>query len=96
DMCDQVLLLAPGGKTAFCGHPATVGDFLGTSDWADIFARVAADPDRAPGAGGGGGGGRGGGGRGGGGGGGGGRAGQAGRGGGGGARPPPRLRARGK
>lgn len=47
DMCDQVLLLAPGGKTAFCGHPATVGDFLGTSDWADIFARVAADPDRA-------------------------------------------------
>lgn len=47
DMCDQVLLLAPGGKTAFCGHPAGVGDFLGTSDWAEIFARVAADPDRA-------------------------------------------------
>ncbi|WP_436838576.1 ABC transporter permease [Nocardia nova] len=46
-MCDQVLLLAPGGKTAFCGHPAGVGDFLGTSDWAEIFARVAADPDRA-------------------------------------------------
>ncbi|MEV5649057.1 FHA domain-containing protein [Nocardia sp. NPDC052254] len=47
DMCDQVLLLAPGGKTAFCGHPAGVGDFLGTSDWAEIFARVAADPDGA-------------------------------------------------
>ncbi|KZM69232.1 FHA domain-containing protein [Nocardia terpenica] len=47
DMCDQVLLLAPGGKTAFCGHPAAVGDFLGTNDWAEIFARVAADPDRA-------------------------------------------------
>ncbi|AHH15792.1 putative ABC transporter, permease/ATP-binding protein [Nocardia nova SH22a] len=47
DMCDQVLLLAPGGKTAFCGHPAGVGDFLGTSDWAEIFARVAADPDQA-------------------------------------------------
>ncbi|MQY25065.1 FHA domain-containing protein [Nocardia aurantia] len=47
DMCDQVLLLAPGGKTAFCGHPGAVGDFLGTSDWAEIFARVAADPDRA-------------------------------------------------
>lgn len=47
DMCDQVLLLAPGGKTAFCGHPAGVGDFLGTSDWAEIFARVAAEPDRA-------------------------------------------------
>lgn len=47
DMCDQVLLLAPGGKTAFCGHPAGVSDFLGTDDWAEIFARVAADPDRA-------------------------------------------------
>jgi ABC-type multidrug transport system ATPase subunit/predicted component of type VI protein secretion system len=47
DMCDQVLLLAPGGKTAFCGHPGQVGQFLGTSDWAEIFSRVAADPDRA-------------------------------------------------
>jgi len=47
DMCDQVLLLAPGGKTAYCGHPGAVGNFLGTSDWAEIFARVAADPDRA-------------------------------------------------
>lgn len=47
DMCDQVLLLAPGGKTAFCGHPGTVRDFLGTSDWAEIFARVADDPDHA-------------------------------------------------
>ncbi|WP_216892680.1 FHA domain-containing protein [Nocardia alni] len=47
DMCDQVLLLAPGGKTAYFGHPGGVGAFLGTSDWAEIFARVAADPDRA-------------------------------------------------
>lgn len=47
DMCDQVLLLAPGGKTAFAGHPGSVRDFLGTSDWAEIFTRVAADPDRA-------------------------------------------------
>ena len=47
DMCDQVLLLAPGGKTAYCGHPGAVGAFLGTSDWAEIFARVAADPDGA-------------------------------------------------
>lgn len=47
DMCDQVLLLAPGGKTAFAGHPGSVRDVLGTSDWAEIFARVAADPDRA-------------------------------------------------
>lgn len=47
DMCDQVLLLAPGGKTAFCGHPAGVGAALGTSDWAEIFGKVAANPDQA-------------------------------------------------
>ncbi|MFJ4658207.1 FHA domain-containing protein [Nocardia sp. NPDC088792] len=47
DMCDEVLLLAPGGKTAYAGHPGRVREFLGTSDWAEIFSRVAADPDRA-------------------------------------------------
>ncbi|MGK8511980.1 FHA domain-containing protein [Nocardia asiatica] len=47
DMCDQVLLLAPGGKTAYCGNPAGVGAALGTSDWAEIFANVAANPDQA-------------------------------------------------
>ncbi|MFC9892369.1 FHA domain-containing protein [Nocardia sp. NPDC127579] len=47
DMCDQVLLLAPGGKTAFCGHPAGVGSAMGTSDWAKIFGDVAANPDQA-------------------------------------------------
>jgi ABC-type multidrug transport system ATPase subunit/pSer/pThr/pTyr-binding forkhead associated (FHA) protein len=46
-VCDQVLLLAPGGKTAFAGAPAEVGPVLGTSDWADIFARVSTDPDGA-------------------------------------------------
>ena len=25
DVCDQVLLLAPGGKTAFCGPPSQIG-----------------------------------------------------------------------
>ncbi|GAB2670051.1 FHA domain-containing protein [Nocardia goodfellowii] len=47
DMCDQVLLLAPGGKTAFCGHPSGVGSAMGTSDWAKIFGDVAANPDQA-------------------------------------------------
>ncbi|MFI9506406.1 FHA domain-containing protein [Nocardia sp. NPDC052566] len=47
DMCDQVLLLAPGGKTAYCGHPSGVGAALGTSDWAEIFGRVADNPDQA-------------------------------------------------
>ncbi|MBF6087048.1 ATP-binding cassette domain-containing protein [Nocardia cyriacigeorgica] len=47
DMCDQVVLLAPGGKTAYAGNPAGVGSALGTSDWAEIFANVAANPDQA-------------------------------------------------
>ncbi|WP_194817413.1 FHA domain-containing protein [Nocardia sp. XZ_19_385] len=47
DMCDQVLLLAPGGKTAFRGHPSGVGSAMGTSDWAKIFGDVAANPDQA-------------------------------------------------
>lgn len=46
-MCDQVLLLAPGGKTAFYGNPDQVDEAMGTSDWAEIFAFVAAQPDTA-------------------------------------------------
>ncbi|OBG95496.1 ABC transporter ATP-binding protein [Mycobacterium sp. E3298] len=45
DVCDQVLLLAPGGKTVFCGPPDRLSSYLGASDWADIFTRVCADPD---------------------------------------------------
>jgi len=44
DVCDQVLLLAPGGKTAFCGPPAEIGPAMGTTNWADIFSSVAGDP----------------------------------------------------
>ena len=47
DVCDQVLLLAPGGKTAFCGPPSQIGPRLGTTNWADIFSTVASDPDAA-------------------------------------------------
>ncbi|MFD6196117.1 ATP-binding cassette domain-containing protein [Mycobacteriaceae bacterium NPDC060252] len=43
--CDQVLLLAPGGKTAYCGPPRGINQEMGTTDWADIFANAAADPD---------------------------------------------------
>ena len=46
-MCDQVLLLAPGGKTAFCGAPAGVKAAMGTDDWAEIFSFVADQPDTA-------------------------------------------------
>ncbi len=45
DICDQVLLLAPGGKTAFCGQPSQIGSAMGTTNWADIFSTVANDPD---------------------------------------------------
>jgi ABC transport system ATP-binding/permease protein len=44
-MCDQLLLLAPGGKTAFADPPAQIGPAMGSTDWADIFARVSTDPE---------------------------------------------------
>ncbi len=47
DVCDQVLLLAPGGKTAFAGPPSGIGAAMGTTNWADIFSGVARDPDAA-------------------------------------------------
>lgn len=47
DMCDQVLLLAPGGKTAHCGSPKGVKAAMGTSDWAEIFDFAAKQPDVA-------------------------------------------------
>ena len=47
DICDQVLLLAPGGKTAFCGPPSEIGSAMGTTDWADIYTDIGADPDAA-------------------------------------------------
>jgi ABC transport system ATP-binding/permease protein len=47
DVCDQVLLLAPGGKTAFYGSPSQIGPAMGTTNWADIFSTVAGDPDAA-------------------------------------------------
>jgi ABC transport system ATP-binding/permease protein len=47
DVCDQLLLVAPGGKTAFLGPPSQIGTAMGTTNWADIFAQVGADPDEA-------------------------------------------------
>ncbi|MGA8254431.1 MAG: ATP-binding cassette domain-containing protein, partial [Mycobacterium sp.] len=47
DICDQLLLVAPGGKTAFCGPPDAIGDAMGTTNWAKIFSKVGADPDEA-------------------------------------------------
>jgi ABC-type multidrug transport system ATPase subunit/pSer/pThr/pTyr-binding forkhead associated (FHA) protein len=43
-MCDQVLLLAPGGRTAFVGHPDHIPAAMGSADWAEVFAFVTAHP----------------------------------------------------
>ena len=47
DVCDQVLLLAPGGLTAFCGPPSDIGAAMGTTNWADIFSSVAGNATEA-------------------------------------------------
>ncbi|OBH54393.1 ABC transporter ATP-binding protein [Mycobacterium mantenii] len=47
DLCDQVLLMAPGGKTAYCGPPDEIEATMGTTNWAKIFGMVGADPDEA-------------------------------------------------
>ncbi|BBZ44405.1 ABC transporter ATP-binding protein [Mycobacterium parmense] len=47
DTCDQLLLVAPGGKTAYCGPPDRIADAMGTSNWAKIFTQVGADPEEA-------------------------------------------------
>ena len=47
DICDQLLLVAPGGKTAYCGPPDRIGDAMGTTNWAKIFSQVGADPEEA-------------------------------------------------
>jgi ABC-type multidrug transport system ATPase subunit/predicted component of type VI protein secretion system len=47
ELCDQLLLVAPGGKTAYCGPPDQIGTAMGTSNWAKIFTKVGADPEEA-------------------------------------------------
>jgi ABC transport system ATP-binding/permease protein len=47
DICDQVLLLAPGGKPAYLGPPARMVAALEQTDYTGVFAAVAADPGKA-------------------------------------------------
>ncbi|WP_322857947.1 ATP-binding cassette domain-containing protein [Mycobacterium shigaense] len=47
DICDQLLLVAPGGKTAYSGPPDQIGEAMGTTNWAKIFTQVGADPEEA-------------------------------------------------
>ncbi len=46
-VCDNVLILAPGGKVAYHGPPAGVLEYFAVSDYADVFTQVAADPEEA-------------------------------------------------
>lgn len=50
DICDQVVLLTGMGTPAFAGSPGQIGAELGTTDWAEIIARVNRDPYGAHGA----------------------------------------------
>lgn len=43
-LCDQVVLMAPGGRTAYVGAPADIAEAMGSNDFADVFSAVAADP----------------------------------------------------
>ncbi len=45
--CDNILFLAPGGKTAYWGPMDAAKDAFQGRDWAQIFADVAQNPGRA-------------------------------------------------
>ena len=53
DKCDEVLVLAPGGRQSFAGTPARALAFFGTSDWREIYrtlqdGNAPAEPLREP------------------------------------------------
>ena len=46
NLCDRLLVLAPGGKIAFFGPPADGLPYFGQPDWAEVFQAFEAEPDR--------------------------------------------------
>lgn len=44
DLCDQVLILAPGGLVAYYGPPAGVLGYFGFDRYAEVFKSLSADP----------------------------------------------------
>lgn len=44
DVCDQVLVLVPGGAPAFIGSEAGAFAYFGTTDWSNIFDLLKNDP----------------------------------------------------
>ncbi|RIQ11688.1 ATP-binding cassette domain-containing protein [Jiangella rhizosphaerae] len=49
DLCDDVLIMLPGGRVEYFGPPDGIAAHFGTGDWADIFERLnAATPPPPP------------------------------------------------
>lgn len=49
DLCDDVLIMLPGGRVEYFGSPSGIEAHFGTDDWADIFERLnAAAPPPPP------------------------------------------------
>ncbi len=46
DLCDRLLVLAPGGKMAYFGPPQEGLKYFGKSDWADVFKDFSDYPQR--------------------------------------------------
>ncbi len=44
NMCDQVMVLTAAGTVAFLGTPLQIESSMGTTDFAEVLARVSADP----------------------------------------------------
>lgn len=45
DLCDQVVVLVPGGSPAYIGHASQAASQFGTDSWTDIFAILKDRPD---------------------------------------------------
>ncbi|WP_159620914.1 ATP-binding cassette domain-containing protein [Ruania rhizosphaerae] len=45
DLCDRVLFLAPGGRTAYFGEPAALLDHFGVTKYADAFQLTESRPE---------------------------------------------------
>jgi ABC-type multidrug transport system ATPase subunit len=45
DMCDDLLVLSPGGRLAYYGPPAAGLAYFGRKDWADVFKAFRSEPD---------------------------------------------------
>ncbi len=46
DLCDRLIVLAPGGKMAYFGPPKEGLKYFGKDDWADVFQMFSREPQR--------------------------------------------------